>query len=59
MIQDKKVSGIVVDTSIDAKTINYAVIGVGINANIDAAKLTHMSVEVVVASIPNALELHR
>ena len=36
MIQDKKVSGIVVDTSIDAKTINYAVIGVGINANIDA-----------------------
>ncbi len=40
MIQDKKVSGIVVDTSIDAKTINYAVIGVGINANIDAAKLS-------------------
>jgi BirA family biotin operon repressor/biotin-[acetyl-CoA-carboxylase] ligase len=40
MIEDKKVSGIVVDISIDDKTINYAVIGVGINANIDAAKLS-------------------
>ena len=39
MVVGKKVAGILLDLSAEAKTVNYAVIGVGINANFDASKL--------------------
>ncbi|HKU50032.1 MAG TPA: biotin--[acetyl-CoA-carboxylase] ligase [Nitrososphaera sp.] len=39
MISGKKVAGILLDISAEAESVNYAVIGVGINANIDASML--------------------
>jgi BirA family biotin operon repressor/biotin-[acetyl-CoA-carboxylase] ligase len=39
MVRGKKVAGILLDLSAEAETVNYAVIGIGINANIDAKKL--------------------
>ena len=39
MVADKKVAGILLDLSAEAETVNYAVIGIGINANVDASKL--------------------
>lgn len=39
MVKGKKVAGILLDLSAEAETVNYAVIGIGINANFDAARL--------------------
>ena len=39
MVEGKKVAGILLDLSAEAETVNYAVIGIGINANVDASKL--------------------
>ena len=39
MVAGKKVAGILLDLSAEAETVNYAVIGIGINANVDASKL--------------------
>lgn len=39
MVRGKKVAGILLDLSAEAETVNYAIIGIGINANIDSAKL--------------------
>ena len=39
IVEDKKVAGILLDLSAEAETVNYAVIGIGINANVDASKL--------------------
>ncbi|WP_415283732.1 biotin--[acetyl-CoA-carboxylase] ligase [Candidatus Nitrososphaera sp. FF02] len=39
MIKGKKVAGILLDLSAEAETVNYAVIGIGINANVDTSKI--------------------
>lgn len=39
LVGGKKVAGILLDLSAEAETVNYAVIGIGINANVDSAKL--------------------
>lgn len=40
MISGKKVAGILLDVSAEVDEINYAVIGIGINANIDASAIS-------------------
>jgi BirA family biotin operon repressor/biotin-[acetyl-CoA-carboxylase] ligase len=40
MISGKKVAGILLDISAEADQVNYAVIGIGINANIDSAAVS-------------------
>jgi BirA family transcriptional regulator, biotin operon repressor / biotin---[acetyl-CoA-carboxylase] ligase len=40
MISGKKVAGILLDVSAEADQINYAVIGIGINANVDSAAIS-------------------
>jgi BirA family biotin operon repressor/biotin-[acetyl-CoA-carboxylase] ligase len=40
VIRGKKVSGILVNTSTEGEKINYAVIGIGINANIEPSAIT-------------------
>jgi BirA family biotin operon repressor/biotin-[acetyl-CoA-carboxylase] ligase len=39
MVRGKKVAGILLDLSAEADIVNYAVVGIGINANVDAKKL--------------------
>jgi BirA family biotin operon repressor/biotin-[acetyl-CoA-carboxylase] ligase len=39
MVKGKKVAGILLDLSAEAETVNYAVIGIGINANVDTSKI--------------------
>jgi BirA family transcriptional regulator, biotin operon repressor / biotin---[acetyl-CoA-carboxylase] ligase len=39
MIEGKKVSGILVDASVDADSIEYIIIGIGVNANVKAADI--------------------
>lgn len=39
MVAGKKVAGILLDLSAEAETVNYAVVGIGINANVDTSKL--------------------
>jgi BirA family biotin operon repressor/biotin-[acetyl-CoA-carboxylase] ligase len=39
MIEGKKVSGTLVDISVDSKNIEYAVLGIGINANVDVTNI--------------------
>jgi BirA family biotin operon repressor/biotin-[acetyl-CoA-carboxylase] ligase len=39
MINGKKTAGILVDISAEAETVNYAVIGIGINANVDTSRI--------------------
>jgi BirA family biotin operon repressor/biotin-[acetyl-CoA-carboxylase] ligase len=39
MVKGRKAAGILLDLSAEAETINYAIIGIGVNVNIDASKL--------------------
>lgn len=39
MVEGKKAAGILLDLSAEAETVNYAVIGIGINANVDKTRL--------------------
>src|SRR5919106_1224866 len=39
-ISGKKVAGILIDISTEAEQVNYAVIGVGINANVDSSAIS-------------------
>jgi len=40
MISGKKVAGILLDISAEAEQVNYAVIGVGLNANVDSSAIS-------------------
>ncbi|HVX03404.1 MAG TPA: biotin--[acetyl-CoA-carboxylase] ligase [Nitrososphaera sp.] len=40
LVDGKKVAGILLDLSAEAETVNYAVIGIGINTNVDTSRLT-------------------
>jgi len=40
MVSGKKVAGILLDISAEADQVNYAVIGIGINANVDSAAVS-------------------
>ena len=40
MISGKKVAGILVDIGAEAELVNYAVVGIGVNANVDASALS-------------------
>ena len=39
-INGKKVAGILIDTSMERERINYAIIGIGINANVDSSSIS-------------------
>lgn len=39
-ISGKKVAGILIDLSMEAERINYAVVGIGINANVDSSAIS-------------------
>jgi BirA family biotin operon repressor/biotin-[acetyl-CoA-carboxylase] ligase len=39
-INGKKVAGILIDTSMEGERINYAIIGIGINANVDSSSIS-------------------
>ncbi|AIC14818.1 biotin--[acetyl-CoA-carboxylase] ligase [Nitrososphaera viennensis] len=39
MVGGKKAAGILLDLSAEAETVNYAVIGIGINANVDTSRM--------------------
>jgi BirA family biotin operon repressor/biotin-[acetyl-CoA-carboxylase] ligase len=40
MVSGKKVAGILLDISAEADQVNYAVVGIGINANVDSATMS-------------------
>lgn len=55
MISDRKVAGILLDVSAEMDEINYAVVGMGINANIDARTISAHFDGVKVTSISDEL----
>ncbi len=55
MISGKKVAGILLDISAEAEHVNYAVIGIGINANVDSAAISAHIDNVKVTSISDEL----
>lgn len=55
MISGKKVAGILLDISAEAEQVNYAVIGIGINANIDSAAISARLDGVKITSISDEL----
>lgn len=55
MISGKKVAGILLDISAEADQVNYAVIGIGINANIDSAAVSARLDGIKVTSISDEL----
>lgn len=59
MLSGRKVAGILVDISAEAERVNYAVIGIGINANIDSheisGRLQHHRAELKVTSLRTEL----
>jgi BirA family biotin operon repressor/biotin-[acetyl-CoA-carboxylase] ligase len=56
MISGRKVAGILLDISAEADSVNYAVIGVGINVNVDAADISaRISGSQEITSIKNEL----
>jgi BirA family biotin operon repressor/biotin-[acetyl-CoA-carboxylase] ligase len=55
-ISGKKVAGILIDISTEAEQVNYAVIGIGINANIDSSGISsHLEKSIAVTSISDEL----
>lgn len=55
MISGKKVAGILLDISAEAEQVNYVVIGIGINANVDSAAITARLDGVKITSISDEL----
>ena len=55
-ISCKKVAGILIDSSVEAERINYAVIGIGVNANVDSSMISlHLEKSIKVTSLSNEL----
>src|SRR5919112_626713 len=55
-ISGKKVAGILIDISMEAERINYAVIGIGINANVDSSAISsHLEKGIKVTSLSDEL----
>jgi BirA family transcriptional regulator, biotin operon repressor / biotin---[acetyl-CoA-carboxylase] ligase len=55
-ISGKKVAGILIDMSMEAERINYAVIGIGINANVDSSAISsHLEKSIKVTSLSDEL----
>lgn len=55
MISGKKVAGILLDISAEAEQVNYAVIGIGINANVDSRAISARLNGVKITSISDEL----
>lgn len=55
IISDKKVAGILLDISAQADQINYAVIGIGINANVDSSAISARLDGINITSISDEL----
>lgn len=55
MISGKKVAGILLDISAEAEQVNYAVIGIGVNANVDSAAISARLDGVKITSISDEL----
>ena len=55
-ISGKKVAGILIDSSVEAERINYAVIGIGVNANVDSSMISiHLEKSIKVTSLCSEL----
>ncbi|HET6780035.1 MAG TPA: biotin--[acetyl-CoA-carboxylase] ligase [Nitrososphaera sp.] len=55
-IAGKKVAGILIDISMEAERINYAVVGIGINANVDSSVISsHLEKSIKVTSLSDEL----
>jgi BirA family transcriptional regulator, biotin operon repressor / biotin---[acetyl-CoA-carboxylase] ligase len=55
-ISCKKVAGILIDSSIEAERINYAVIGIGVNANVKSSLISaHLEKSIKVTSLSEEL----
>src|SRR5215212_9753946 len=55
-ISGKKVAGILIDSSVEAERINYAIIGIGVNANVDSSIISlHLERSIKVTSLRNEL----
>lgn len=55
-ISGKKVAGILIDLSMEAERINYAVIGIGLNANVDSSTISsHLEKSIKVTSLSDEL----
>jgi BirA family biotin operon repressor/biotin-[acetyl-CoA-carboxylase] ligase len=55
-ISGKKVAGILIDISMEGEGINYAVIGIGINANVDSSEISsHLEKDIKVTSLSDEL----
>jgi len=55
MVSGKKVAGILLDISAEADQVNHAIIGIGINANVDASALSARLEGIKITSISNEL----
>ena len=55
IISDKKVAGILLDISAQADQVNYAVIGIGINTNVDASAISARLDGIKITSISGEL----
>ncbi len=56
MIEGKKVAGILIDMSIEADRINYAVIGIGVNVNVDSSAISsYLEKHIKVTSLSDEL----
>lgn len=55
-ISGKKVAGILIDISMEGERINYAVIGIGINANVDSSEISsHLEKDIKLTSLSDEL----
>jgi len=55
-ISGKKVAGILIDGSVEAERINYAIIGIGVNANVDSSVISsHLEKSIKVTSLSDEL----
>jgi BirA family transcriptional regulator, biotin operon repressor / biotin---[acetyl-CoA-carboxylase] ligase len=55
-ISGKKVAGILIDSSVEAERINYAIIGIGVNANVDSSVISsHLGKNIKVTSLSDEL----